>query len=63
VAIVRPQTTRADDEVLANADEALRSARAAGGDRVAFDRAHGLARIEEHHPPPAPPRAVDDVAD
>jgi diguanylate cyclase (GGDEF)-like protein len=63
VAIVRPRTTLTDDEVLANADEALRSARAAGGDRVAFDRAHGLARIEEHHPPPAPPRAVDDVAD
>lgn len=49
VAIVRPGTTLTDDDVLANADEALRSARAAGGDRIAFDRAHGLARIEERH--------------
>jgi diguanylate cyclase (GGDEF)-like protein len=54
VAIVRPGTTLTDDEVLSNADEALRSARAAGGDRVAFDRAHGLARIEERRHPEVP---------
>jgi diguanylate cyclase (GGDEF)-like protein len=54
VAIVRPGTKLTDDEVLANADEALRSARAAGGDRIAFDRAHGLARIDDRRREPAP---------
>ena len=28
-------------------EEALTSARAAGGNRIAFDRLHGLARLEE----------------
>jgi hypothetical protein len=35
------------DELLAAADEALASARAAGGNRIAFDRMHGLMRIDE----------------
>jgi hypothetical protein len=35
-----------DEELLASADEALASARAAGGNRIAFDRAHGLVRLE-----------------
>jgi diguanylate cyclase (GGDEF)-like protein len=52
VAIVRPGMDLSDDDLLANVDEALRSARAAGGDRIAFDRAHGLARIESHRAPP-----------
>ncbi len=47
VAIVRRGSDLSDEDVLANAVEALTSARAAGGDRIAFDRAHGLARIEE----------------
>lgn len=47
VAIVRSGSDLSDEDVLANAVEALTSARAAGGDRIAFDRAHGLARIEE----------------
>jgi diguanylate cyclase (GGDEF)-like protein len=34
-------------ETLGRAEEALASARAAGGNRIAFDRAHGLARLEE----------------
>ncbi len=51
VAIVRPGTDLDDEDVLANAIEALGSARAAGGDRIAFDRAHGLARLEEGRPP------------
>lgn len=50
VAIVRPGTDLDDEDVLANAIEALSSARAAGGDRIAFDRAHGLARLEESGP-------------
>jgi diguanylate cyclase (GGDEF)-like protein len=36
-----------DEELLAAADEALASARAAGGNRIAFDRRHGLVRLEE----------------
>jgi hypothetical protein len=36
-----------DEAVLAAADEALASARAAGGNRIAFDRRHGLVRLEE----------------
>lgn len=36
-----------DEELLAAADEALASARAAGGNRIAFDRMHGLIRLEE----------------
>ncbi|HEX5395752.1 MAG TPA: GGDEF domain-containing protein, partial [Candidatus Limnocylindria bacterium] len=47
VAIVRSGSDLSDEDVLANAVEALSSARAAGGDRIAFDRAHGLARLEE----------------
>ncbi len=35
------------DGLLARAEEALTSARSAGGDRIALDRLHGLARLEE----------------
>jgi diguanylate cyclase (GGDEF)-like protein len=59
IAIVRPGMDLSDDDLLANVDEALRSARAAGGDRIAFDRAHGLARIESHRPPSAKPAETD----
>ncbi len=34
------------EDLLVSAEEALTSARSAGGDRIAFDRAHGLARLE-----------------
>jgi diguanylate cyclase (GGDEF)-like protein len=47
VAFVRPGMELAPDELLAAADEALASARAAGGNRIAFDRLHGLMRIDE----------------
>jgi diguanylate cyclase (GGDEF)-like protein len=47
VAIMRPGMELSDDELLAAADEALASAKAAGGNRIAFDRLHGLARIDE----------------
>jgi diguanylate cyclase (GGDEF)-like protein len=46
VALMRPGSGLHADELLANADEALRSARAAGGNRIAFDRAHGLVRLD-----------------
>ena len=47
VAFVRPGMELSPDELLAAADEALASARAAGGNRIAFDRLHGLMRIDE----------------
>ena len=47
VAFMRPGMDISDEAVLAAADEALASARAAGGNRIAFDRRHGLVRLEE----------------
>jgi diguanylate cyclase (GGDEF)-like protein len=35
------------DTLLARADEAVASARAGGGNVIAFDRLHGLARLDE----------------
>jgi diguanylate cyclase (GGDEF)-like protein len=46
VAFMRAGAGLTDEELLASADEALASARAAGGNRIAFDRAHGLVRLE-----------------
>lgn len=48
IAFMRPGMTFTDDELLAEADAALASARAAGGNRIAFDRVHGLLRLDEH---------------
>lgn len=48
IALMRPGTTLSEDGLLAAAEEALASARAAGGNRIAFDRDHGLARLDEH---------------
>jgi diguanylate cyclase (GGDEF)-like protein len=48
IAFMRPGMTFTDDELLSEADAALASARAAGGNRIAFDRAHGLLRLDEH---------------
>jgi diguanylate cyclase (GGDEF)-like protein len=39
-----------EDELLGRAEEAVASARAAGGNRIAFDRSHGLARLEDRRP-------------
>jgi diguanylate cyclase (GGDEF)-like protein len=47
VAFIRPGMELNAEELLAAADEALASARAAGGNRIAFDRMHGLIRIDE----------------
>jgi diguanylate cyclase (GGDEF)-like protein len=47
VAFMRPGITLSDEELLVAADEALASAKAAGGNRIAFDRLHGLARLED----------------
>jgi diguanylate cyclase (GGDEF)-like protein len=47
VALIRPGMDLRDEGLLAAAEEAVRSARAAGGNRIAFDRLHGLARIDD----------------
>jgi diguanylate cyclase (GGDEF)-like protein len=47
VAFMRPGMELSADELLAAADEALESAKAAGGNRIGFDRRHGLVRLEE----------------
>ncbi len=46
-AFMRPGMEISDEDLLVAADEALASARAAGGNRIAFDRAHGLVRLED----------------
>jgi hypothetical protein len=38
------------DTLLAWADEAVASARAGGGNVIAYDRLHGLARLDERRP-------------
>jgi diguanylate cyclase (GGDEF)-like protein len=50
IGLMRPGTTVSGDELLASAEEALASARAAGGNRIAFDSLHGLARLDERAP-------------
>ena len=47
VAVMRPGEDLGLDGLLGRADEALMSARGAGGDRIALDRLHGLARLED----------------
>jgi diguanylate cyclase (GGDEF)-like protein len=47
IALMRPGMTLSEEELLAAAEEALASAKAAGGNRIAFDRLHGLARLDE----------------
>jgi diguanylate cyclase (GGDEF)-like protein len=50
VAIMRPGMELSDELLLTAAEEAWASARAAGGNRVAFDRLHGLARLDDRRP-------------
>ncbi|MDP9468409.1 MAG: GGDEF domain-containing protein [Chloroflexota bacterium] len=61
IALMRPGMTLSGEELLAAAEEALASAKAAGGNRIAFDRLHGLARLDERRTPhaPAPEEAGD----
>jgi diguanylate cyclase (GGDEF)-like protein len=49
VATMRPGEELDLDGLLARVQEALDSARAAGGNRIALDRLHGLARLEDPH--------------
>jgi diguanylate cyclase (GGDEF)-like protein len=59
ITIIQPGLDLADEELLGRAEEALASARAAGGNRIAFDRSHGLARLEDLRPGPHRKRATD----
>lgn len=45
VAVMRPGEDLDFDGLMVRAEEALASARSAGGDRIALDRMHGLARL------------------
>jgi diguanylate cyclase (GGDEF)-like protein len=65
VAMMRPAMELSADDLLGRADEALHSARKAGGNCIAFDRLHGLARIDPPRrgdlaeDPPSPETAQD----
>jgi diguanylate cyclase (GGDEF)-like protein len=56
VAVMRPGDALDVDVLLARADEALASAKRAGGNRIALDRLHGLARLEDRHEADRPER-------
>ena len=60
IALMRPGMTLSGEELLAAAEEALASARAAGGNEIAFDQLHGLARLDERAPDA---EATGDVAE
>lgn len=65
VATMRPGEDLDLDGLLARVAEALESARSTGGDRIALDRLHGLARLEDKtdampNRPPAPDEAARD---
>lgn len=62
VAVMRPAEELDPDGLLTRAEEALASARAAGGDRIALDRLHGLARLEGRRRPTPPEASVSDEA-
>jgi hypothetical protein len=59
VAVIRPGEELDRDGLLARAAEALSSARGAGGNAVALDRLHGLARLERRAGGPAEQAASD----
>ena len=62
VAVMRSGEDLDVDGLLARATEALASAKRAGGDRIALDRLHGLARLEDHRILDADPGgSVDDA--
>jgi diguanylate cyclase (GGDEF)-like protein len=58
VTTMQPGEDLDSDRLLAQAQEALDSARSAGGDRIALDRQHGLARLEDPHADEDETRAV-----
>jgi diguanylate cyclase (GGDEF)-like protein len=60
VAVLRHGDELDRDGLLARAEEALSSARGAGGNAVALDRLHGLARLGQRRPRPAAEKTATD---
>lgn len=50
LAVMRAGEDLDTDGLLARATEALESAKRGGGNRIALDRLHGLARLDDHRP-------------
>lgn len=64
VAVMRPAEELDRDGLIRRAEEALSSARSAGGNTIALDRLHGLARLAERRDPrPRPVASEDDTSD
>ncbi len=63
IALMRPAMGLSAEELLAAAEEALASAKAAGGNRIAFDRLHGLARLDERRKPDSGTAAAESAGD
>jgi diguanylate cyclase (GGDEF)-like protein len=59
VAVMRPGEELDLDGLLGRVDEALASARSVGGNHIALDRLHGLARLEDRRSEGAPPTEED----
>jgi diguanylate cyclase (GGDEF)-like protein len=59
VAVMRPGEDLAFDGLLPWTDEALPPPKRAGGNRIALDRLHGLARLEDHQSPRPQSRPED----
>jgi diguanylate cyclase (GGDEF)-like protein len=62
VALMQAGMDLDDEALLAAAEEALASARRGGGNRIAFDRRHGLARLEDRLSGAPTERPRDDAA-
>ena len=63
LAVMRAGEDLDTDGLLARAGEALESAKRAGGDRIALDRLHGLARLDDHRATGSQARDSADDAD
>ncbi len=60
VTTMRSRQELTADVLLARADEAVASARAGGGNVIAYDRLHGLARLDERRKEPTDEESLDD---
>jgi diguanylate cyclase (GGDEF)-like protein len=60
VTTMRPRQDLSADTLLSYADEAVSSARAGGGNVIAYDRLHGLARLDERRKEPPEDTSLED---
>jgi diguanylate cyclase (GGDEF)-like protein len=60
VTTMRPRQDLSADTLLSWADEAVSSARAGGGNVIAYDRLHGLARLDERRKEPPEDTELED---